>query len=192
MINPTKVLFIPSRPNRTLVNALLKGYIDEGFQQLSNSIAVGLGNHLAQNNIEFNQAVFRTLNNIVLDNVMHYLTSGESYHFATVIGYNQFISNCHVRIKYLDEFFTKWSVFQEDKEEIEREVVNIMLTWLSTYYCSCSDEINTSLLELYEAMTVYTPYRYVRTYRFEVDPELRPLLIYTDCIGSVNETLAVH
>ena len=190
MICPTKVLMLPSKPNRALLKALAQGYITEEFQSLSNTVARALGNPLACDNPAFNQAVLKTLNNILLDNVMGYITSQETYHFATVVGYNQFISNCRVRIKYLDEFFDSWSAIREDKEEAESCIVYALLNWLQGYYLSHAHDLNACLLELHEAMRLYTPYRYVRTYRFEIDFDLHPLLIYTD-VTSAHEALAL-
>jgi hypothetical protein len=182
---------LPSKPNRALLNVLVKGYITEEFQYLSNAIANTLGNPLARDNPSFSQAVLKTLNNILLDNVMSYITSSEKYHFATVVGYNQFICNCQVRVKYLDEFFDRWSAIREDKEETERAIVHSMLYWLHGYYQSHAQDLNACLLQLHEAMMIYTPHRHVRTYRFEIDPELRPLLIYTDTTPTFHETATV-
>lgn len=192
MMPVIKVLTLPSKPNRALINVLALGFITEEFQHLSNSIARSLGNNLARDNEAFNQVVLKTINAVLLDNVMSYITSTEKYHFATVIGYNQFIANCQVRVKYLDEFFDKWSAIREDKEETEGWITYAMLSWLGTHYQSYPNDFNTCFLELYEAMMIYTPHRYVRTYRFETDPDLRPLLIYSDCLDKVHEAIAVQ
>ena len=186
----TKVMLLPSKPNRELVKVIQLGYISEEFGVLANSIATWIANPLARNNEAFNQTVFKTLNTILLDNVMSYAMQCERFHFATVLGYNQFMTNCIVRVKYLDDLMQNWAMMAEhDKDESEEAITHFLLVWLNSHFQKYHQEINAALLQLHEQMIIQTPYRYVRNYRFEIDPELRPLLIYTDCI---DEAMGVH
>lgn len=180
--HPIKLMILPSAPNRALMSSLRLGYINEEFEDLCRAVATWLKNPLACSNEAFPQAVMRTLNTVLLDNVMRYVVDQSHFHFATVVGYNQFVHNCTVRVKYLDDLFHNWSTVREDKEELEEGVSTCLLRWLVNHHDRHHSDFNASLLQLYEQMAIQTPYRYVRTYRYELDPELRPMLIYTDCI----------
>lgn len=184
----TKLMLLQSKPNRELVKAIQLGYISEDFGLLSNSVATWIRNPLATNNEAFNQTLFKTINTVLLDNVMGYVLQHHTTHFATVLGYNTFMSNCVVRVKYLDDLMHNWSMVPEiDKDEAEEAVSHFLLVWLNGHFQKFHQEINAALLQLHEQMIMQTPYRYVRSYRFEIDPELRPALIYTDCIPEIMD-----
>lgn len=183
-------MLLPSKADCELVQTIRLCYISVEFGLLATSIATWFANPLARNNEAFNQMVFKTLNTILLDNVMSYVMQRERFHFATVLGYNQFMTNCIVRVKYLDDLMQNWAMMAEhDKDESEEAITHFLLVWLNNHFQKYHQEINAALLQLHEQMIIQTPYHYVHNYRFEIDPELRPLLIYTDYI---DEAMGVH
>lgn len=190
MTSTTKLLALPSSANRKLVNLLSPYYISEDFQDMSNAVAFALNNPDAQNSVEFAQSLFKTINVIVLDNLFWYLHEQEHYHMATVLGYQNFVTQCRVRIKYLTPLTSFWGKVPDIyTDEAEARITQILLSWLSTVYQQCHGQFNEVLLNLYENMRMYTPYRLVRTYQFEIGGDLSPLMIYMDCI---HETASVY
>ena len=190
MTSTTKLLALPSSANRKLVNLLSPYYISEDFQHMSDAVAFSLNNPNAQNSVELAQALFKTINAVVLDNLFWYLHEQEHYHMATVLGHRNFVTHCRVRIKYLTPLTSVWgNVPDIYSDEAEARITHTLLSWLSNVYQQCHDQFNEALLNLYESMRIYTPYRLVRTYQFEIGGDLSPLMIYTDCI---HETASVY
>lgn len=182
----TKLIALPSKPNRLLLGLLRRLYIDESFQHLSNSIAMALNNSLAVNNPEFSQVVLKMINAIILDNIYRYVHENESLHFATALGYGQFALNCRVRVKYMTHLFSMWGILSEDqRDEVETHITHVLMAWFIEAHRQYQSEMDATFMEIYESMTLYTPHRFVKTYQFEIGPDLSPLFIYTDCIHEI-------
>ena len=183
----TKMIIVPSKGNRALINALTRGYLDEEFQVFTRIMAQNLANPDAANHVEFSQCIFRTINNIFLDNVYRSLAEAERFNFAISLAHGVFYRNCIVRLKYFDELFERWSTLREDKEEYEVALTQSLNNWIAMFGSGNNHELAQALTTVYEDFQIYTPYQHVHGYRLEVEPtNLRPILLYTERVYEAN------
>lgn len=181
-MSPTKVLMLPNTSNRQLLSVLQRSYIREEFGTLLQGLANSIHNPMAANTPEFGHCVLRSINTIFLDNVMRYASSGEADQLARCLAHDRFVAESHIRLKYLDEIFSHWCPKKEDNDVEEKEVVKHLLWWMVHHFLDYRDEMAQALLSLYEEMLLYTPYRFITHYQYEISPQFHPVLIYSDCL----------
>lgn len=174
---------LPHACNHKLAQVLQKGYIREEFRDLTVEFAQVFQNHLVAGNEVFSADLIRLINNVLLDNVLRFLIEKDPYHFATTVANTTLTASMTVRIKYLSDLLVKWMIAPpEDQDEREMNSSDMILNWLIQQHFKYKAEMDEALVEAYTIMRRSLPYRYMRTYRFELTGELAPVVLYTDVL----------
>lgn len=184
-----KAYVLPRESNKELIRALHRVYIREEFPRFTQRLSVILRSPKILN-VTFSRDLLLLINKIYLNNIYKYTDPNSISWFLQSLKNRQFGWELNIESYYIYDFFRPlmgMGVNDIDSLEIENTLAMELNSFLTEIYNSDSDSFNEIFIEVFETFQRYIPTKFIRVCKFDLTPNLAPLVFYTE--WTVNERI---
>lgn len=173
-----KALLLPPSSTASLLRILREHFIDESTRTFIFNICRITGLQLTERDAA--QLQFQICK-IFLDNLYRYLSENRLHEFIQHQAYNQIGMALYINPIYATETLKPLyenMVSLEDQDQLERDLVQVLMSRINHIYSIDSQRFNQTLAEILEVFINLIPTN-VKVLRFEFAPNLSPMVCYT-------------
>lgn len=180
-----KAAFLPEDENALLQKELRVEYIKMDYLCFINELMFFMRSHPSFTQ-KVSYHVFLVLNKILLDNIFKHVTQKSSDLILHQLSHKTFSKDIFINNFYTSQlleagniaFPTEESLI--DKHEIENGLSKMLYNYLDHVYTSNRDNLDTSILRMFEYMNNHLHFLNISYYKFELMETRKPILLYTE------------
>lgn len=130
--------------------------------------------------------MFLVLNKILLDNIFKHVTQKSSNIILHQLSHKTFSKDIFINNFYTNQLLEAGNVVfsteesLNDKYEIENGLSKMIYNYLDHIYTSNRDNLDTSILRMFEYMNNHLYFLNISYYKFELMDTRKPILLYTE------------
>lgn len=176
-----QVLVLPKKANNQLLRELSKCQNSRDFQTFSHRLGLSLRSTKLQSPVN-SRALLFLLNRVILTNIYKYVEEGANSHFLYCVSNKLIVHDFYVNNYYICDFVKEMmgsGVQDYEHAAIENSVCKEIMCFITYIYTQASETFNEAFLALYEMLYTYIPSSAVNVKRFELSPELDPIVFCT-------------
>lgn len=180
-----KAAFLPEDENALLQKELRVEYIKMDYLCFINELMFFMRSH-PNFTQKVSYHVFLVLNKILLDNIFKHVTQKSSNIILHQLSHKTFSKDIFINNFYTNQLLEAGNVVfsteesLNDKHEIENGLSKMIYNYLDHIYTSNRDNLDTSILRMFEYMNNHLYFLNISYYKFELMDTRKPILLYTE------------
>lgn len=170
-----KAYFLKEQNNISLQNKLRKSCTEIDYDLFVNDIVFKLNVNFDKH-YELRNNLFFIINKIFLDNIFKHVAYKSVDNIMHLINNKNFSKDMYINTFYISQLLDILFIYEEDACEIENFINKSLYSYIDKIYLDNVDEINKTILDIFEDMYNNFGSCNVNYYKFELYNNYKPIL----------------